>query len=151
MKAIVINRCYGGFGLSHKAVMRYAELKGIKLYPFFDEITKKVYGERATLDNPTVMISYALVPEEEYRKIQEEEEKNPISPSRYEKSNSLYFSKRDIERTDPILIQVIKELKDKANTRYSKLGIIKIPNDVEWEIEEYDGIEWVAEKHRTWH
>ena len=20
-----------------------------------------------------------------------------------------------------------------------------------WEIEEYDGIEWIAEKHRTWH
>jgi hypothetical protein len=28
---IVINRSYGGFGLSRKAVMRYAELKGIKL------------------------------------------------------------------------------------------------------------------------
>lgn len=25
-----------------------------------------------------------------------------------------------------------------------------IPDDVEWEIEEYDGLEWVSEKHRTW-
>jgi hypothetical protein len=29
---IVINDCYGGFGLSYEGVMRYAELKGIKLY-----------------------------------------------------------------------------------------------------------------------
>ena len=31
---VVINACYGGFGLSHKAIMRYAELKGFKLYPW---------------------------------------------------------------------------------------------------------------------
>jgi hypothetical protein len=30
---IVYNACYGGFDLSHEAVMRYAELKGITLYP----------------------------------------------------------------------------------------------------------------------
>jgi hypothetical protein len=28
--------------------------------------------------------------------------------------------------------------------------VIEIPDDVEWEVEEYDGLEWVAEKHRTW-
>jgi len=30
------------------------------------------------------------------------------------------------------------------------LKIVDIPDGVEWEIEEYDGMEWVAEKHRTW-
>jgi len=29
---VVINSCYGGFGLSHEAILRYAELKGIKLF-----------------------------------------------------------------------------------------------------------------------
>jgi len=29
---IVINKCYGSFGLSDKAILRYAELKGITLY-----------------------------------------------------------------------------------------------------------------------
>ena len=28
---VVINKCYGGFGLSDDAIMRYAELKGINL------------------------------------------------------------------------------------------------------------------------
>ena len=30
---IVINSCFGGFGLSEAAVMRYAEIKGITIYP----------------------------------------------------------------------------------------------------------------------
>jgi hypothetical protein len=30
------------------------------------------------------------------------------------------------------------------------LAIVEIPDDVQWIIEENDGMEWVAEKHRTW-
>ena len=36
MKKIVINGGYGGFSLSHKAVMRYAELKGVKVYGYVE-------------------------------------------------------------------------------------------------------------------
>ncbi len=32
MNKIVYNACYGGFGLSEAAMIRYAELKGVKLY-----------------------------------------------------------------------------------------------------------------------
>lgn len=31
MKKIVINACFGGFSLSEKAILRYAEIKGINL------------------------------------------------------------------------------------------------------------------------
>jgi len=66
----------------------------------------------------------------------------------------LYFD-QDVRRDDPILIQIIEELGLRAAARggYSKLGIIEIPDDVPadgWTIMEYDGMEWVAEKHRTW-
>ena len=37
-----------------------------------------------------------------------------------------------------------------ADSRYSELKIVDIPEDVDWYIEEYDGREWVAERHRTW-
>ena len=30
---VVYNNCYGGFSLSHEAIFRLAELKGIKVYP----------------------------------------------------------------------------------------------------------------------
>lgn len=56
----------------------------------------------------------------------------------------------DIERDDPYLIQIVREMGEKANGRFSKLKIVEIPGDVDWEIAEYDGNEWVAEKHRTW-
>jgi len=55
-----------------------------------------------------------------------------------------------LARNDPILVQVVEEMGDKAWGRYAKLAIVEIPDDVQWIIEENDGMEWVAEKHRTW-
>ncbi len=147
---IVINRCWGGFGLSHEAVMRYAEIKGMALYPWIDAICKKVYKEKATFDNPSVLIHYTTVSEGKYQEITAKEQGKPIGSGRFDKSNSVYFSARDIERTDPILIQVVNELSDKANGCHAELEIIEIPDDVVWEIDEYDGIEHIAEKHKTW-
>lgn len=60
-------------------------------------------------------------------------------------------SSRDFERDCPFLIQVIEEMGSKfCSGRYSKLKVVEIPEDVEWDIAEYDGFEWVEEKHRTW-
>jgi hypothetical protein len=56
----------------------------------------------------------------------------------------------DLERNDPALVQVVEELVDAANGYLARLSIVEIPNDVEWEISEYDGYEHVVEKHRTW-
>lgn len=90
---IVINTCYGGFGLSKEAKDLYKQLKNVKVD---------------------------------------------------------YFHSGDIERNDPLLIEIIEKLGEDANGEYSKLKIVEIPDDVEWQIEEYDGWEHVAEKHRTW-
>ena len=62
-----------------------------------------------------------------------------------------YFADDDIERDDPILVGVVTALGDKASGRHAKLKIVEIPDDVEYHIEEYDGLEHVAEKHRTWY
>jgi len=56
----------------------------------------------------------------------------------------------DIPRNDIDLVEIVESLGSRANTRVSSLKIVEIPNDVDWQIEEYDGMEWVAEKHRTW-
>ena len=56
----------------------------------------------------------------------------------------------DIPRNHPLLIKVVEELGDKASGRFACLEVVEIPDDVEWQIEEYDGSEWIAEKHRTW-
>jgi hypothetical protein len=54
------------------------------------------------------------------------------------------------QRNDPDLIAVIEEFGKKADGFAASLRIVEIPDDVEWQIEEYDGLEWIAEKHRTW-
>jgi hypothetical protein len=56
----------------------------------------------------------------------------------------------DINRDDPILVQVVEELKDRANGQHANLKVVEIPDDIEWYVEEYDGAEHVAEVHRTW-
>ncbi len=61
-----------------------------------------------------------------------------------------YFSDSDIKRDDEELINVVKELGSKANGKCAKLSIVKIPSHIEWEISNYDGMETIEEKHRTW-
>ena len=56
----------------------------------------------------------------------------------------------DIERDDPYLVKIVREMGADANGSYANLKVVEIPGDVDWEIGEYDGREWVAEKHRTW-
>jgi hypothetical protein len=115
---VVINRCYGGFGLSDDAIMRYAELKGINLV--MEPSDSKIMGATFYVDGI--------------------------------KDDEHYFSYYDLssDRSDPFLIQVVEEMGDKANGWAADLSIVDIPEEVEWTIEEYDGREWVAEKHRTW-
>jgi hypothetical protein len=56
----------------------------------------------------------------------------------------------EIPRNCPHLVEMVEEGGTDVNDRYSYLKVVEIPDDVEWEICEYDGLEWIAEKHRTW-
>lgn len=53
-------------------------------------------------------------------------------------------------RTDPDLVAAIEELGERANGKMAKLAVVEIPDDIEWEIDEYDGQERVVERHRSW-
>lgn len=143
MKKIVINGCFGGFSLSLKGQLRYAELKGFRL--FFYKQTKYSFQEPDKID--------------EYVRVESDEGSlfvNALKVDLGKKTNELkyregeYFSDRDIERTDEALIQVVEELGKEANGRCANLKIVKIPSDIEWEIDEYDGLETIDEKHRSW-
>jgi hypothetical protein len=136
---IVINDIHGGFSLSKEAAERYIELKGLTLYA-----------------PPAWPETYYLVPVEEFNRVH----KNDLIKTewagksggigRYADSNSLIWNQRNIARNDPILIQVVEEMGDAANGRFAHLRVVEIPDDVQWKIQENDGLEWVAEKHRTW-
>jgi hypothetical protein len=55
-----------------------------------------------------------------------------------------------LNRDDIDLVDAVTELGDAANTNHSELKVVEIPKDVSWIIQDYDGIEWIAEHHRTW-
>ncbi len=112
---IVINKCYGGFGLSEEAVLLYSKKKGLNI------IVQR---------NKGLKINHYYL---------------------NEKKDGNYFSERDIQRNDPTLIEVVEELGIKANGSCSELKIVEIPDDMKWEIEEYDGKEWVSEVHRRFY
>lgn len=61
-----------------------------------------------------------------------------------------YISRYDIPRDDPNLVRVVMEMGEDANTTFSELKVVEIPDGVEWDICEFDGLEHIAEKHRTW-
>jgi hypothetical protein len=64
--------------------------------------------------------------------------------------NGVHWSDQSIARDDPALIAVVQNLGAAANGAHARLKIVTIPADVAWQIDEYDGKEWVAEQHRTW-
>jgi len=143
VRYVVINTQHGGFGLSQLGIERYLEIKGLKFWPEENERFGRLVGPR-----------YWLVPEDQRLDDPDATEWHSMTLAERQQHNQLYgqqvFCDRDLDRDDPVLVQVVQELGEEANTRYSNLKVVEIPADVEWQIEEYDGLEWVAEKHRTW-
>lgn len=70
------------------------------------------------------------------------------SPDMTEES---YFCDRGIKRDDPDLVAIVKKLGKRANGSCASLYIVKVPVNVKWTIEEYDGIETVEEVHRSFY
>ena len=103
MQKIVINKCFGGFGLSRKAVDLYCEEKGIDPGEW-DEL----FGH--------------------YRN----------------------FDTYSIKRDDSFFVKLVETLGKEANGQCADLVIVEVPDGIKWQIEEYDGSEHIAEKHRTW-
>ena len=138
---VVINDKHGGFRLSDAAINRYAELKGWKVWTEQDAVFKSLTHHWIVPPEERVVFPehyvWASLPQEERQAMNE-------------KCRTQQIYEREMERTDPILIQVIEELGDQCNTKVSSPKVVEIPDDVKWTIEEYDGLEWVAEVHRTW-
>lgn len=126
MTKIVYSACYGGFGLSKEAVELYAKLKGITLY------SKGEVG------------SYYLCPIPEYERALAKDYENPVGVGRFENSNALHFSPRNIDRTDPYLVEVVETLGEVANSRYSNLRVAEVAEGTLYKIDEYDGFESVC-------
>lgn len=124
---VVINTCFGGFRLSEEAYEKLIEY-GVPLRDYVEEKRDPV--------------THLFVPD-------------PSNDGEVILRGGSVFSKywdtwtRD-NRTHPLVVQVVEELGERANGPCARLKIVVIPENVDWDINAYDGREHVAEKHRCW-
>ena len=115
---VVINSCFGGFGLSDAAFEEFLNRKGVAW--------------------------------------EKQEDKHGLGMQHYEAGhvgdNDHYISSFEMlnDRADADLVAVVEQFGKEADTKYSALKIVEIPDDVEWTLHEYDGLEHIAEAHRIW-
>ena len=71
--------------------------------------------------------------------------------SKHDEGKPICYSR--IPRDDPHLIEAIEEigLVESSGSSGCTLKIVQVPVGVEWNIEEFDGVEWVAEEHEAWY
>ena len=55
-----------------------------------------------------------------------------------------------VDRTDPTVVEVVEKLGLRANGECADLKIVDIPEDIEYYIDDYDGVETIHEAHRSW-
>jgi len=129
MTKVVYNACYGGFGLSKEACQRYWDIKGQQVW-----IEDARWGFDVWLVAPEDRIPvkggdafYAMSMDERIAYNQA-----------YSKQT---WRNSDVDRHDPVLVQVVEELGKKANGMCAQLAIAEV--DGPYRIDEYDGFESV--------
>jgi len=138
---IVINNCFGGFGLSGEAEALYAKKSGFELFRYKQTNYKSQDGE-------DLYEKIDINDDSMFSRTYTKDHGDKFSKGYHKDSG--YWSTCDMKRDDPILIEVVKELAKKANGRCASLKVVEIPDGVNWEIKEYDGNEHVSESHSTW-
>jgi hypothetical protein len=73
-----------------------------------------------------------------------------VALTRYKNESGNDISQWSIPRNDAILVSIVEELGEDSWGGYAELKVVEIPDGIEWEIDEYAGIEWIAEEHRKW-
>jgi hypothetical protein len=54
------------------------------------------------------------------------------------------------DRSNPKLVACVEALGKEADGQLAKLKIVDIPDGINWEIVEHDGMERVVERHLSW-
>jgi hypothetical protein len=128
---VVINKRHGGFGLSDAAYEKLIEY-GVPVVAYVEGNDD---GEREVIYDDDLT-----------------QDKSPLYCSMRRLRGSRYWDTwiTRSNRNHPLVVRAVEELGEAADGKYAKLKVVEIPDDVQWEIDEYDGLEEVAEVHRTW-
>ena len=123
---VVINTCYGGFGLSNLAIKRLCELGAGGITPHEHPTDSQVKPGEDLGDGYFSLRWCGVL-----------------------KDGRVYSWDPDC-RTDVNLIKVIEEIGALANGGCAELTIVEVPDGCNWDINDYGGKESVHEIHRSW-
>ena len=135
---VILNKCYGGFGVSQEAYELYAKKKGIELFVYKLEIVnnKPIYKKTDTGSS-----IFTITFTKDFGDYVDLSDDN---------SEKYILELRGSHREDPVLIEVVEELGERADSPFSKLVVVDIPDGMEYEIDDYDGMETLHEKVKKW-
>lgn len=122
---VVINRCFGGFSISLEAA-RFMAARG----------NKQAIAEVAEYNGKLA----------DQSKQHHLERKYGVKFYGYGHTGN----HGGYERNNVDLVSAVEKLGDAASGELANLCIIDIPDGVEYEIDDYDGLESIHEKHRSW-
>ena len=139
---IIKNTCFGGYGLSIKAKIAVAKKKGKDIY--FFSMNKEPLTHKEALEGKQTLVFDYTVPDPYERGI-DKRGKNGLytEANKISKEISMDFD----DRTDKDIIAIVEKLGKEAGGRSANLVVCEIPDDIEYEICEYDGMEHIAEAH----
>lgn len=140
---IVINTCYGGFGISQDAY-KWLIKHGVPVKKYIQEKRGSDGLYKRSEENSGEVIFD--------RKLSLGEE-GPFNDEEYMKFMGRYWDcwiDDYKNRSHPLIIKCVEKLGKKSFGKHADLKIVDIPDNVDWEISDYDGREHIAEKHRTW-
>ena len=55
-----------------------------------------------------------------------------------------------IPRNDPDLVSVVQQIPEDEGIVGTDLRVIEIPDDVDWQIDDWDGMEHIVDRKRIW-
>jgi hypothetical protein len=136
---IVINKCWGGFGLSQLAI---AELKklGCEHLKEHDEEKWFAWDKEHGSWKDIFKCSWEKYKEDQIEYLGIAKINGKLVTCEHRNEN------RDCKH----LVAVVKKLGAKANGRHAELKVVSVPAVIKWVIDEYDGQESIEEEHRSW-
>jgi hypothetical protein len=139
---VVINRCFGGFGLSEAAYERLIEwCVPVRAYVEQERDPETHLYQPQPLNDGEIIFDRALGT----RAVRPD-----LDAAMLALGGRYWDGWTSENRGHPLLVRVVEELGDKASGQFAELVVVEIPDGVDYEIDEYDGNEHIAEKHRTW-